>query len=63
MELLVEVKLLEELLLITCHTNMTITEMALVAVSEYDSTHLNNTPKNVQHVRVRDELLLSCSPN
>lgn len=53
MELLVEVKLLEEFLLITCHSNMTISDMSLVALSEYDAAHLNNTPKNVQHVKVR----------
>ena len=48
-----EVKLLEELLLITCHSNMTVAQMSLVALAEYDTAHLNNTPKNVQHVKVR----------
>jgi hypothetical protein len=27
--------------------------MSLVALAEYDTAHLNNTPKNVQHVKVR----------
>lgn len=53
MEQLVEVKLLDDVLLLTCHSNMTIAEMSLVALSEYDTAHINNTPKNVQHVKVR----------
>jgi hypothetical protein len=57
MELLVEVKLLEEFLLITCNSNMTVSQMSLVALSEYDTAHLNNTPKNVQHVKVRTALM------
>ena len=57
MEMLVEVKLLEEFLLITCNSNMTIAEMAQVAQAEYDTAHLNDTPKNVQHVKVNHSLI------
>jgi len=57
----VEVKIVEELMLITCNTNMTISEMSLVALSEYDAAHLNHTPKNIQHVKDSKGRILSGS--
>ena len=58
---IVEVKFLEQTLLLTCETTTTISQLGNLALLEYEQAYLDDTPKTIRHVKDAKGRILSGS--
>lgn len=56
---LIEIKILDEILIIGCENNSTIAEIAIHALNEYEKSYTFSTPKSIQHVKDKYGRILS----